>query len=57
MVDDVRLALGGCAPVELLSRVGGNTPTAEDVLACLEHTFPACLPHPATPRVEELIHG
>jgi 2-oxoisovalerate ferredoxin oxidoreductase alpha subunit len=53
MVDDVRLALEGRAPVEFFSRVGGNTPSAEDVLAFLEHTFPGCLPR----EREELIHG
>jgi len=55
MVDDVRLALAGSAPVEFFSRVGGNAPSAEDVLAFLEHIFPACLPQPR--QHEELIHG
>jgi len=55
MVDDVRLALAGRAPVEFFSRVGGNAPSAEDVLAFLEQTFPAFLPQ-ARPH-EELIHG
>jgi pyruvate/2-oxoacid:ferredoxin oxidoreductase alpha subunit len=54
MVDDVRLALAGKAPVEFFSRVGGNAPSAEDVLAFLEHTFPGSLPQA---RHEELIHG
>jgi pyruvate/2-oxoacid:ferredoxin oxidoreductase alpha subunit len=53
MVDDVRLALAGSTPVEFLSRVGGNSPSAEDVLAFVEHTFPGCLPR----QQEELIHG
>ena len=66
MVDDVRLALAGSTPVEFFSRVGGNAPSAEDVLAFLEHTFPGCLPPPAAGRVEKeplagrqevLIHG
>jgi pyruvate/2-oxoacid:ferredoxin oxidoreductase alpha subunit len=57
MVDDVRLALAGSKPVEFLSRVGGNSPSAEDVLAFLEHTFPDCLPQSAARRQEELIHG
>lgn len=39
LVDDVRLALAGRAPVELFSRVGGNVPGAEDVLEYLERTF------------------
>jgi hypothetical protein len=58
MVDDVRLALAGRAPVEFLSRVGGNAPSSEDVLAFLERTFPDSLPLPAAGRAEEeLIHG
>jgi pyruvate/2-oxoacid:ferredoxin oxidoreductase alpha subunit len=57
MVDDVRLALAGSKPVEFLSRVGGNSPSAEDVLAFLEHTFPDCLPQAVARRQEELIHG
>ena len=57
MVDDVRLALAGSKPVEFLSRVGGNSPSAEDVLAFLERTFPDCLPQPAARLQEELIHG
>ena len=50
MVDDVRLALAGRAPVEFFSRVGGNAPSAEDVLAFLEHTFPDAAPAVATTR-------
>ena len=56
MVDDVRLALAGRAPVEFFSRVGGNAPSAEDVLAFLERTFPDSLPQPRQTQ-EELIHG
>jgi pyruvate/2-oxoacid:ferredoxin oxidoreductase alpha subunit len=37
--DDVRLALEGRAPVEHFSRVGGNVPMAEEILAFLLHTF------------------
>ena len=57
MVDDVRLALAGSKPVEFLSRVGGNVPSAEEVLAFLEHNFPGCLPQPVAGPQEELIHG
>ena len=57
MVDDVRLSLAGSAPVEFFSRVGGNAPSAEEVLAFLEHTFPGCLPSPAGTVAEVLIHG
>ena len=41
-------------PVEFFSRVGGNAPSAEDVLAFIERTFPNCL-HPR--HQEVLIHG
>ena len=33
MVEDVRLALNGARPVEFLSRMGGNVPSHEEVLA------------------------
>ena len=60
LVDDVRLSLMGSKPVEFYSRVGGNTPSAEEVLAFLERTFPSSFP-PAElahdGRQEELIHG
>ena len=50
--DDVRLALDGRRPVEFFSRVGGNVPSAEEVMAFVEHRFDGCL------RPEEvLIHG
>ncbi|HJT88507.1 MAG TPA: transketolase C-terminal domain-containing protein, partial [Bryobacteraceae bacterium] len=35
LLDDVRLALDGCRPVEFYSRVGGNVPSADEVLAFL----------------------
>jgi len=37
--DDVRLALEGRAPVEFYCRVGGNAPSAEEVLAFVERKF------------------
>jgi 2-oxoisovalerate ferredoxin oxidoreductase alpha subunit len=37
--DDVRLALEGRRPVEFFSRVGGNVPSAEEVLAFVEQKF------------------
>ena len=40
--DDVRLALEGRRPVEFYSRVGGNVPSAEEVLVFLEQKFAAC---------------
>lgn len=39
MVDDVRLALNGAAPVEYYGRVGGCVPSAEEVLAFVTRTF------------------
>ena len=56
MVDDVRLALAGSTPVEFFSRVGGNVPSAEEVLAWLERTFPHALPT-AHHMEEVMIHG
>jgi hypothetical protein len=41
LVDDVRLALEGRRPVEFYSRVGGNVPSAEEVLAFVERKFAA----------------
>jgi pyruvate/2-oxoacid:ferredoxin oxidoreductase alpha subunit len=56
LVDDVRLALEGRVPVELFSRVGGNVPSAEDVLGWIQRTFPQALP--TAHRMEEVcIHG
>ena len=49
--DDVRLALEGRRPVEFYSRMGGNVPAAEDVLAFLEQKFA-----PAAAE-EVLVHG
>jgi pyruvate/2-oxoacid:ferredoxin oxidoreductase alpha subunit len=39
LVDDVRLAIEGRRPVELYNRVGGNVPSAEEVLTFLEQRF------------------
>ena len=40
LVEDVRLALGGkAAPVEFYSRVGGNVPSAEELLDFLQRKF------------------
>jgi pyruvate/2-oxoacid:ferredoxin oxidoreductase alpha subunit len=48
LVDDVRLALEGRRPVEFYSRMGGNVPSAEEVLAFVERKFAV---------KEVLIHG
>jgi hypothetical protein len=48
LIDDVRLALEGRRPVEFYGRTGGNVPSAEEVLAFLEHQFAA---------EEVLVHG
>jgi pyruvate/2-oxoacid:ferredoxin oxidoreductase alpha subunit len=39
LIDDVRLALEGRRPVEFFSRLGGNAPSAEEVLAFVEQKF------------------
>ena len=51
LVEDVRLALEGRVPVEFFSRVGGNVPSAEEVLDHLERTFT-----PPRDRQEALLH-
>jgi hypothetical protein len=49
-VDDVRLAVEGRRPVEFYGRMGGNMPTAEDLLEFLAARFAA--------REEEVpVHG
>ncbi|HYW44860.1 MAG TPA: 3-methyl-2-oxobutanoate dehydrogenase subunit VorB [Bryobacteraceae bacterium] len=50
LVEDVRLALEGRTPVEFYSRVGGNVPSAEEVLAFVEGKF-------AFAAEEALVHG
>jgi pyruvate/2-oxoacid:ferredoxin oxidoreductase alpha subunit len=52
LVDDVRLALEGRRPVEFYNRMGGNVPSAEEVLAFVERKFRA-----SAPVEEVLIHG
>ncbi|HWC96795.1 MAG TPA: 3-methyl-2-oxobutanoate dehydrogenase subunit VorB [Candidatus Sulfopaludibacter sp.] len=52
--DDVRLALEGRRPVEFYSRVGGNAPSAEEVLAFVEAKFAALV---EKENQEVLIHG
>jgi 2-oxoisovalerate ferredoxin oxidoreductase alpha subunit len=53
--DDVRLALEGRTPVECYGRVGGNVPSAEEVLGWLEQKFKAL--RKAESMEEALIHG
>jgi pyruvate/2-oxoacid:ferredoxin oxidoreductase alpha subunit len=53
--DDVRLALEGRRPVEFYNRMGGNVPSAEEVLAYIEQKL-AGLARAARPE-EALIHG
>jgi len=49
LVDDVRLALEGRRPVEFYNRMGGNVPSAEEVLGVLWSG--------SSQREEVLIHG
>jgi pyruvate/2-oxoacid:ferredoxin oxidoreductase alpha subunit len=54
LIDDVRLALEGRRPVEFFSRVGGNVPSAEEVLAFVIQKFGA---RPVEqPEMEVLVH-
>jgi len=55
LLDDVRLALDGRLPVEFFSRLGGNVPSAEDVLAFVEQRFAGALRLPA--QEEALVYG
>jgi pyruvate/2-oxoacid:ferredoxin oxidoreductase alpha subunit len=52
LVDDVRLALEGRSPVEFYSRVGGNLPSAEEVLYFIEQKFVSLME-----GREVLVHG
>ncbi|HEY1336400.1 MAG TPA: 3-methyl-2-oxobutanoate dehydrogenase subunit VorB [Bryobacteraceae bacterium] len=49
LLDDVRLVLEGRRPVEFFSRVGGNVPSAEEVLAAMKQKF-------APITLEEAVH-
>ena len=55
LVEDVRLALEGRCPVEFYSRVGGNVPTAEEVLEYID-TASSHQPRATSHRTEELVH-
>jgi pyruvate/2-oxoacid:ferredoxin oxidoreductase alpha subunit len=54
LLEDVRLALDGRRPVEFYSRVGGNAPSAEEVLAFLQQKLSDCF---RSEREEALVHG
>jgi pyruvate/2-oxoacid:ferredoxin oxidoreductase alpha subunit len=56
MLHDVRLALEGRRPVEFYGRVGGNVPSAEEILAFLERTFGDSAGHARPAAQEELAH-
>jgi 2-oxoisovalerate ferredoxin oxidoreductase alpha subunit len=43
LIEDVRLAVNGAVPVQLLRRTGGIVPTAEDVLAVLKKMEKECV--------------
>ncbi|HEY3837343.1 MAG TPA: 3-methyl-2-oxobutanoate dehydrogenase subunit VorB [Bryobacteraceae bacterium] len=48
MVDDVRLSIGGVRPVEFYGRMGGNAPSAEEVMNVLRGRVA---------HLQEVIHG
>jgi pyruvate/2-oxoacid:ferredoxin oxidoreductase alpha subunit len=54
LIEDVRLALEGRAPVEFYSRVGGNVPTAEEIIEQLNTTTSH---QPLTTSHRELVHA
>jgi len=43
LVEDVRLAVGGITPIQLLRRTGGMMPTAEDVVQALKKLEKECV--------------
>jgi len=43
LLQDVRLAVNGVTPVQLLNRTGGMIPTAEDILAVIKKTERECV--------------
>jgi pyruvate/2-oxoacid:ferredoxin oxidoreductase alpha subunit len=55
MVDDVRLALNGARPVEFLSRVGGNVPSHQEVLAFVRKLAQE-IPLATQPEEERMAH-
>ena len=42
LLEDVRLALNGMRPVEFLSRVGGNVPSHQEILAFVREQARRC---------------
>jgi pyruvate/2-oxoacid:ferredoxin oxidoreductase alpha subunit len=51
LVEDVRLAVAGRLPVEFFSRLGGNLPSAHDVLEFLEQRLTGALRQPCAEEV------
>jgi 2-oxoisovalerate ferredoxin oxidoreductase alpha subunit len=49
LVEDVRLALEGRAPIDFYSRVGGNVPTAEEILDKITSHQPPVTSHQEVP--------
>ena len=43
LIEDVRLAVGGITPVQLLRRTGGMMPTAEDVVQVIKKMEKECV--------------
>ena len=55
LIEDVRLALNGARPVEFFSRVGGNVPSHQEVLA-LVRKLARQIPTARTSAKEDLAH-
>jgi len=57
LVDDVRLAVEGRRPVEFYGRVGGNVPSAEEVLAFVRRLIVGQVGQALSPANPEVVHA
>jgi pyruvate/2-oxoacid:ferredoxin oxidoreductase alpha subunit len=57
MVDDVRLALDGVRPVDFYNRMGGNAPSADEVMAVVRASAAAYPGKRASREHGEVVHG
>jgi 2-oxoisovalerate ferredoxin oxidoreductase alpha subunit len=54
MIEDVRLALNGARPVEFLNRMGGNVPSHDEVLKCVQEQAQKFMT--TAPEEEQMAH-
>jgi pyruvate/2-oxoacid:ferredoxin oxidoreductase alpha subunit len=57
LVEDVRLAVEGRRPVEFYGRVGGNVPSAEEVLAFVRGLIVGHVGQAVPPADLEVVHA